>query len=206
MSKRNNLSGQQFGMLTVLEFSHKDTRSNAYWRCRCSCGELTIVQGSNLKSGCTVSCGCYRKARLVTHGMAGSSIYKAWDSMLHRCTNPNNKRYRDYGGRGIEVCDSWFKFENFYADMGPRPTAKHSIDRIDNNGPYCKENCRWATPTEQGANQRSNRMLTHEGITLTVAQWSQRVSLSRSVIWMRLSRGWSVERALTQPVKQKRSK
>jgi len=138
-----------------------------------------------------------------SHGMRQSSEYHAWDSMKQRCFNPNSKRYLDWGGRGITVCDRWKNsFENFLADMGSKPTAKHSIDRIDNDGDYCPENCRWATKAEQENNKRNNRLITIGCVTLNIAQWTKEMGFGETIIFMRLRRGWSEYKAVMTPVKQ----
>lgn len=121
--------------------------------------------------------------------------YQAWASMKHRCTNPNNKRWPRYGGRGIRVCEEWMSFENFFADMGPRPPGM-SLDRIDNDGNYEPANCRWASVEDQNRNRSNVIHLTHEGETLCVAEWT-RLGLGKNTIYARLQRGWSVEEALS---------
>jgi hypothetical protein len=125
--------------------------------------------------------------------------------MRDRCGNPNSAAWDRYGGRGIAVCARWQGengFANFLADMGARPSAKHSIDRIDNDGPYSRENCRWATAKEQANNKRTNRWLTHSGETLTITGWSERLGMSRPTIWGRLEAGWSIDAALTTQINQ----
>jgi len=162
-----------------------------------------------------VSCGCLRAELLsvsnveskTTHGMTATPEYSVWSAMRNRCSYPGDVSFDNYGGRGIRVCSEWdLSFESFYRDMGPRPSLEHSIDRKDNDGPYCKENCRWATRKEQCNNRRSNHLVTYLGETYTISQWSDRLGISKHVIASRLRKGWSVERALTQPVKQKGSK
>ena len=139
------------------------------------------------------------------HGMTKTPEYDAWDGMKQRCFNPNHKRYSDWGGRGITVCDRWKNsFENFLADMGSKPTAKHSIDRIDNDGDYCPGNCRWATKAEQENNKRNNRLITIEDVTLTITQWEKKMGYGENVILMRLKRGWSEYRAVMTPVRQRK--
>ena len=137
----------------------------------------------------------------TTHGLSGTPEYQAWKHMKARCFNPNHKAYSDYGGRGITVCDRWLYFENFLADMGSRPTAKHSLDRIDNDGDYSSKNCKWSTKAEQQNNQRSNRLITIACVTLTIAQWTKKMGYSKKVIGDRLKAGWSEFDAVMTPVR-----
>jgi len=134
-----------------------------------------------------------------THGLSGTKTYMAWADMKQRCLNPNNNLFKWYGQRGITVCDKWLVFENFLSDMGKPPTHDHTLDRIDNDGDYSPNNCRWATWKEQGQNRRSNRFLTHKNKTLNVTQWSEIISVNKNTLTYRLKRGWTVERALTTP-------
>ena len=134
------------------------------------------------------------------HGMYGTPEYRSWQHMKSRCFNPNHKNYLDYGGRGIKVCDLWLNFENFLADMGLKPTAKYSIDRIDNDGDYCPDNCKWSTQTEQVNNRRSNRLITIDDVTLTISQWAKKMNIGANVIQNRLNRGWSEYKAVMTPI------
>jgi hypothetical protein len=194
-----DIIGQRFGRLVVKGMASRDSRGKYLWLCDCDCGQRTIVSGDNLRSGHTKSCGCLRGEN---HGRAGTSLYKLWSEMKRRCNNPNSEKYANYGGRGIRVCDKWAdSFEAFRQDVGPRPSSRHSLDRIDNNGDYEPGNVRWATPIEQANNTRCNRRLTFRGETATMAEWGRRVDISPVTLHMRLKRGWSVKRALTEPVR-----
>lgn len=125
--------------------------------------------------------------------------YQAWSNMLERCRNKNLPNYRRYGGRGIKVCERWLSFQNFLEDMGRRPSPKHSIERINNDLGYFKENCKWATRVEQCRNMRSNTIMEFNGESRCVAEWAEVYGLSREIVWSRLLRGWTLERALTTP-------
>ena len=140
----------------------------------------------------------------ITHGMRKTSEYSSWCDIKTRCFNTNHKQYLDYGGRGIKICDRWLNFENFFADMGKKTSAKHSIDRIDNDGDYCPDNCRWATKAEQVNNRRSNRFITIGCVTLNVTQWTKEMSFGRTIIQARLDRGWSELKAVTTPIRVKK--
>lgn len=206
MGRFVDLTGYTFGRWRVLNFSHSNHNKKACWVCECSCGIVRTVLSNNLVSGKSRSCGCYNSdvvvERNTIHGLSSSSEHMIWCSLLQRCTNPRHVRYADYGGRGITVCESWLKFENFYADMGPRPSKDRSLDRIDNDGPYCKENCRWATRKEQNNNTRANKLVTHGDLTMTISQWSVIYGVPSSVISYRLRNGWAVEESLTLPTRK----
>lgn len=149
--KKLDLKGKRFGRLIAIKEAGRAKNGAVLWECKCDCGNIKICQAAGLKSGGSKSCGCIKdEGNHTTHGKTYSSEYRCWGSMIQRCTNPNKKDFKYYGGRGITVCDQWVKsFENFYKDMGPRPSLKHTIDRIDNDLGYFKDNCRWATKTEQ---------------------------------------------------------
>ncbi len=130
------------------------------------------------------------------HGMGNAPIYQLWFGMRSRCETKSNSGYYAYGARGIKVCDRWQKFENFYADMGPRPEGM-SLDRINNDGDYCPENCRWATRKEQAQNRRNNVFLTLKGETKCMSDWAKQYSISPALLWLRLKKGMSLEKALS---------
>ena len=199
MTKMADLVGQRFGRLVaVWRTGVKD--GNAVWSCRCDCGNETEVMGCSLKSGHTRSCGCYNRDVLsdrATHRMTGTPTYAAWIDMKTRCGNEKIKGYHSYGGRGIKVCDTWESFENFLADMGERP-AGLSLDRIDNNGDYAPDNCRWATKNQQARNKRNNRLLSFKGETRCLSEWAEIQGIKITTLFQRLyAYGWSTERALS---------
>ena len=164
MSKtfRKDLTGKQFHYLTVDSF-RPDSRDKSYWLCECHCGNSCVVQGHKLTSGHTKSCGCYHIERIkganTVHGYFGTPTYNSWAAMIRRCTDPNNNRYKYYGGRGISVCREWLdSFQSFLEDMGERPSDR-TLDRVDPDGDYKPSNCRWATAVEQ----RNNRSIMDRG-------------------------------------------
>ena len=177
--------GNTYGRLTVVRRDGVHGK-NAMWLCQCSCGSQPMrrVSGSNLLAGKTVSCGCAaaENKRGRTHGMSNTRVYRIWRSMKNRCLLKTDPFYYRYGGRGITVCDEWMTFEGFYADMGDPPTEAHTLDRRLTNGNYDKSNCRWATQKEQQNNRSSNRLITANGVTATIAQWAESTGISKSTI------------------------
>lgn len=204
-----DITNRRFGRLTALRRAENSPRGHVKWHCRCDCGNKSVVHATSLMSGKTTSCGCFSRERVkeisTKHGFYKSPEYRIWSRIKDRCNNPNSDCYDGYGGRGITLDPSWEIFENFYTAMGPRPSPNHSIDRIDNNKGYSKENCRWATSKEQSRNKRSNRYLTLNGKTLLLVEWAEKLNCSPRAIQQRIDYyGWSVEKALTTPVKKYR--
>jgi len=202
--ERSDITGQKFGRWTVLR-RERTAHGPLGWLCRCDCGSERVLPRSTFTKGKSQSCGCRTKevmaARQYRHGWTGDPTYTAWVVMRQRCHNPRSKSYANYGARGIYVCDRWRgSFEAFLADMGPRPSADHSIDRIDNSGPYSPENCRWATKETQANNCRSNHRVTYGGRTQTVTQWERELGFSPGTLFQRFYAGWSTEEAMTRPV------
>lgn len=186
--------------------SIRDTtgRLYRYGTYKCCCGVTFDARISNVKSGNTKSCGCHKKIttsiRRTTHGSSKTTAYFVFVQMIQRCLNPNHKQFPSYGGRGIRVCCRWLKFENFIKDMGRKPTASHSLDRIDNDGDYSPRNCRWATASEQNNNKRNNVLVEVDGITRNVAQWATMQGASnRHAIYARLRRGHRGKAAVFGP-------
>lgn len=152
--RKVDLTGQRFGRLLVIGLESRN-KHRSHWKCQCDCGNEKIAEMGQLHNGHTKSCGCLRKELNTVHGKFNCSEYRSWQAMKSRCENKNTTRYVDYGGRGIKVCERWSKsFENFYIDMGNKPSKKHSIDRKNNDGNYEPDNCRWATIPEQQRNKR----------------------------------------------------
>jgi hypothetical protein len=200
MAAFKDITGQRFGRLLVLRRAGLKNH-NFQWECACDCGAVRIVDGGNLRSGRTRGCSKhYPKTRPRKVPAKGRpKDYGIWWRMVERCRNPKSRDFPAYGGRGITVCERWQKFVNFTADMGPRP-AGLSIDRIDNNKGYEPDNCRWATPTEQANNTRSNRILTAFGKSMTIAQWERELGLAPGILDQRIRvLRWPTEKALTTP-------
>lgn len=190
-----DLSGQRFGKLVVLDIVGQTQGRKTLWRCKCDCGTEVVVVKDSLKSGHTRSCGCLH-SDIVTkihtkHGHAGERVHDIWVGMKDRCNNPNRSSYKDYGGRGIFVCDEWaddfqkfydWSLENGYAD-------NLTIDRIDNDKGYYPENCRWATNKEQSNNRRTNRYITYNNVSRTISEWARLFDMSPGALRQRINRG-----------------
>lgn len=199
-----DMAGQTFGRLTAIECVGRRGRK-ALWRCHCSCGAIVDVVGYSLRLGDSKSCGCLKKEltgnRARTHGMHKTTEWRVWVAMKDRCTNPKTPAWKDYGGRGITVCQEWLdSFAAFYRDMGPRPPNR-TLDRLNNDKGYNPSNCAWRTQKEQHNNRRSNRHLTLNGRTMTMSQWAEEIGIEVRTLHARLKIGWSVEKALTQPLR-----
>ena len=198
--RARDLRGRVFARLTVTGRYYETDQKITYarWKCRCLCGNTTIAPTSALIHGERKSCGCLKRdyPPAKTHGKYGSTAYRAWAGMKSRCTLSSQENYYLYGGRGIKACSRWQTFENFYADMGDPPQGM-TLDRIDNDGDYSPENCRWADVVTQANNKRNTRRITFSGVTLSLTQWSRIVGIHRTAIADRLDRGgWSIEDAL----------
>lgn len=168
-----------------------------------NCGQIFKAKGTKQKF-CSVTCKNVKLGSLISrHGMYKSVVYSRWLGMLDRCRNPKNKRYADYGGRGITVDERWQTFENFYADMGDPPSSKHSIERIENSKGYSKDNCKWATAYDQQNNTRRNVNITYNGKTANLKQWAKILRINYCVLQTRIKRGWPIERAFTEGVHTK---
>lgn len=206
MPERISLVGQRFGRLFVIK---DGAMVDGYGRsvCLCDCGREVVVRSGNLKSGCTASCGCFKReatlARFTTHGQGAagrqSGAYLAWQAMKQRCS-PRAIGAKNYFERGIRVCERWESFKNFFADMGERPPGM-TIERIDNDGIYEPSNVRWATTIEQARNTRRNKIITVHGITGCVAALAEHFGVNRYTVYHRIYMGWELDRAFDVPVK-----
>lgn len=211
-----DLRGQRFGRLRVEALGPNAVDGRRRWLCNCDCGGQALAHVSSLRSGKTQSCGCLQQERTAaaarvssrTHGMTRSPEYRSWRAMRSRCLDPNATGYERYGGRGIKVCERWRNsFEAFYADMGPRPSLDHSIDRVDSDGDYEPGNCRWVAPLEQANNRRDNQTVVIDGVktTLRNAHRAAGEVVNFTSALRRIRRGWSAAAAVSErPSKRKR--
>lgn len=209
MNRVKNLTGRKFNRLTIKSFSHM-SGTHSFWDCLCDCGNSKIIRGTSITNGQAKSCGCLRaelKAKYLKenrpalkHGMSATPTYQTWSNMKKRCYNVACKDFPQYGGRGIKVCKRWRdSFQAFFYDMGERPKGL-TLDRINNNGDYAPENCRWATTREQSLNTSRNVCVTIGSKTHTITQWCEILGLDKGVIFSRHHRGWSPYKALTTPI------
>jgi len=202
-----DLTGQVFGRLTVLAYAGASPSGAQRWLCGCDCGRQKVVQGGHLKNGSIRDCSCRKNAasaqRATKHGQHGVPEYIVWKGIRARCHNLREPAYSNYGGRGIKVCDRWDHFEKFLADMGKRPSQRHTLERKNNHGPYSPENCIWADRQVQARNTRRNRYITANGETLLLCQWAERLGVRASVIVNRCDYyGWTEAEAVLTPLGQ----
>lgn len=197
---------KKYGRWTVLAFSHAASGNRQMYLCKCDCGTLRTVCMAQLKNGHSRSCGCLRIDSATKHGGSGGykghkpRLYKIWSGIKDRCYYPNNKDYKNYGGRGITLCSEWQNYENFRSwALSNGYQDNLTIDRIDVNWIYCPENCRWATVKEQARNKRSSIMVTFGGKTQCATAWCEELHMNRNLISRRLRAGWSIEKALLTP-------
>lgn len=207
MSKPIDLTGERFGRLTAIERA-ESRNGKSMWLCKCDCGKEKIIQAMNLTHGDTKSCGCLQKETIrqisSTHNKSKTKLYRVYLHMKARCNNQSDKSYVDYGGRGISVCKEWsesyeefmkWSYENGYKDG-------LQIDRIDNNGNYCPENCRWTNRVAQANNRRNNNFIYFNGENKTLSEWERETGIDQSTIWARIYKlNWSIEKALTTPTR-----
>ena len=210
-----DLEGKKFNRLLVKQYLGK-RKTEQLWLCYCECGKETIANSCSIKGGHTKSCGCLMKEVSKRIGINNRKHgawakdktnfpeWSSWQKMKSRCYNPNNNRYGHYGKRGIKVCERWLNsFENFVADMGKRPSEKHSLDRIDVNGNYEPNNCRWADDDTQANNKRTNIVIGYKGVSKTATQWAKEYNMGLYTLLNRVRNGWDIDRALNQPVQGK---
>lgn len=207
--KRLDITGQIFGRLTAINFKGTENKKTR-WSFKCVCGQIKVLNLSDITGGRIKSCGCLRsellaergRRRMTTHGMRFHPANDKWRAIKARCDNPKNRFYPIYGGRGIKYDPKWKNFEAFWKDMGPSYRHGLEIDRKDNNGNYCKENCKWSTRKEQQNNRNSCVILKFKGEKLNVTQWAEKLGINRNSIYNRIKYGWSIERIFTTPFKK----
>ena len=211
------MTGKTYGSWTVMAYVGRSGKANrTHWMCQCICGSRQKVCSANLVSGQSRSCGCRAKLSVsqakTIHGCARNELttveYNCYSSIKRRITNPKHPQYKNYGGRGIKMCSRWLEdFRNFLADMGARPSSLCSLDRIDNDGDYSPENCRWTTSKDQARNRSNNVKVTINGDTKCVAEWCDHFGIRVTpTVYDRLKRGWSPEESFTIPIGHKRPK
>lgn len=208
MTKPINLVGEKYGRLTVLHrHENNDKYGYVQWMCQCSCGKFIVVNSNNLRTGHTKSCGCYntekRKENLpdnATHHLSRTRLYRIWTGMMSRCYRPSHKSYSDYGARGIRVCDEWQKPDNFFVWAKKSGYADNlSMDRIEVDGPYCPENCRWATNNEQALNRQNTVFINTEDGLVPLKELAKKKGIPYATVFWRLKNGFSEDR-LFEPV------
>lgn len=205
-----NITGQKFGKLTAVRFAYVMPSGHAVWEFKCECGKYKRSLIANIKRNLMASCGCASKelkvARLIkSKSLRKDAIWRIYKGVIARCTNPNRHNYKDYGGRGIYVCKRWLdSFDNFVSDLGPRPDG-YSLDRIDNDGPYSPENCRWASAKEQQNNRRCTKFIEHEGRKMTLTDWANHANVSIAALRYRIKQGWPLGEALNKLGKRKKA-
>lgn len=198
-----DITGQVYGKLKAIRYTGKN------WEFLCQCGNTTFSTSYKVRSGHTKSCGCARSEANAgfKHGMAYSDENKVWCGIKTRCFNPNRKDWKNYGGRGISMCERWLhNFEAFFEDMGRRPSKNHSIERKDNSGDYTPENCIWTTSYVQGQNKRNNCKLTVGGITKKLKEWSKQTGIGFTTLQQRICKGWTPEEVVGVPLNRHRRK
>lgn len=193
MTKRIELVGNKYGRLTVVSIASPSPSNRVRYLCLCDCGAQKIIHASNLRDGKTKSCGCLNKevlsSRVRVHGQTNTSEHAIWCGIRNRCNNESSPAFSSYGGRGIKICERWNSFQSFYADMGPRPSTLHSIERINNDGDYEPGNCRWATRSEQSRNRRSSQLYTFNGESKCLEDWAKEKRIKPATVYFRFHKG-----------------
>lgn len=211
MSKLKDLTGQRFGRLIVIKRTANDKYGRAIWECSCDCGNKKTVSGASLISGKVKSCGCLRhdNRSCVKHGGANTTLYRRWCSIIHRCESPCSPYYKNYGARGIKVCDEWHDFSKFKEwVIKTRPQEDYTVERIDVDGDYCPSNCTWIPLGEQARNRRTNVIIEYNGEKHILVEWCEILNLNYKLVHNRIYKlGWSFEQAISTPLdKSKRNK
>lgn len=215
MGRCVDLTDMVFGRLTVVERGENDSHGAARWVCKCECGTIKLIRGDKIRSGEIMSCGCYQselrksKERIeaiskanTKHGMSNTKLYYVYNNMMRRCYDINNHKYKNYGGRGISVCDEWRNNKELFFEWANASGYKEglTIDRIDVNGIYCPENCRWADQKTQANNRTTNVFLTYNDESKTIAEWADILGIPAGTLWSRKHNGWDDKSIITTPV------
>ncbi len=214
MAKLIDLTGQKFGRLTVMSRAENTKDGKAKWKCKCDCdGKIVEVRSTKLRSGETKSCGCLQKEIIskcnTKHGDSCNRLYQIWNNIRERTNRINHPYYKDYGGRGIFICEEWKENYLLFKEwaMSNGYNENLTIDRIDNDKGYEPDNCRWVTAKTQQNNKRSNKNMTYNGVTKTLSEWAEHTGISKTALKQRLNKlGWSLEKALTTPTREKEHK
>lgn len=204
--KLDDITGKRYGKLVALKNQYDPNKKVTFWECKCDCGKTVLVRANSLKHNRVKSCGCLRKesnARTkTTHGMSKTRLYTAWHTMKGRCLNENDKHYPRYGGRGIKVCEEWKEsFENF-KNWAIRNGYKDdlTLDRINNDGDYCPNNCRWTSQKTQNNNRGVSINITYKGKTQNLSEWCKELNIPYLRVWQRIKKyGFTFEEAITEP-------
>ncbi len=205
MSKVIDRTGLRYGRLLVIDRAGSNAKQRSTWNVVCDCGNKLVVDRDSLNSGKVKSCGCLRQESYYTnhktHGRSKTTEYNTWMGIKARCNNEQHPCYYNYGGRGIKVCDRWMEsFENFIEDVGKKPDAGSSLDRINNNEGYSKKNCRWASAKEQANNMRCNRLVTVDGMTKSASEMADYFGIKLAVVMCRLNRNWPIDEVFKKPL------
>ena len=205
-SRVNSLEGKDFGRLRVIRRAYRSNNKHTYWECLCSCGEVAVVRADALLEGKTLSCGCFNSDKSTTHGESHTRLFQTYKNMMSRCYDENNVAYKNYGGRGITVCDEWddfITFKKWAEERGYNDTSV--IDKIDNDKGYCPENCRWVGWKESGSNRSNVKMIEFSGEAMHLSAWSEYLGIKRKTLFNRLYKlDWNVEESFTIPVGKSR--
>jgi hypothetical protein len=205
MAQKTDITGQKFGKLLVLSYSEKKTKDKKrmVW-CQCDCGNKKEITAANLVSGMSKTCGCERvetaRKTFTKHGYRSHPMYHRWAAMMQRCYDENSHEFKNYGARGIKVCERWKEsFWNYAEDLGLPPFPSASIDRVVNDGDYCPENCRWVSNKEQSTNRRTTKILEFNGKKMCIADWERKLGFCLGSLKKRFAVGLTVEQALSIP-------
>lgn len=195
MSRKIDLTGRRYGRLVVLEDTGIRKNKSIVWKCECDCGKIVFPTARHLSIGNTTSCGCSR----IKHGYAGTRIFSIWRGMKERCDNKNSRSYKNYGGRGISICDEWYDIDTFYSwAMSSGYADDLTLDRIDVNGNYEPDNCKWSTDIEQHNNRNDNIYYERDGKNQSIAMWCRELGIKKGTVYRRIQRGWDIWDALTR--------